>query len=330
MAKTKKANQPTKGPVQQQPRRPVQQGKNRRRAQKRPPWALITIIGILVVVVAVVGIFVAVSRNASGSASTPTEPEVLDKISHVSPEMFKEIGDGGVSMGFFTPRDNPPLLKGPNGKPEFFFYSAEFCPICAAQRWATVVALSRFGTFTQLHDIVSDEGKYATLSFYQHKYSSQYIDFVSLEEVGNNAISRPPLEKATPEQQKLLDTYNAPPYVDAPGYPLTSIGNRYFLSGSNYSSTVLGTLNQKEIAQHLSDPHSDVAKGIIGSANYLTAAICTLTDNQPANVCKADPIPALQAKLPATVALQSPEAPAQHLGIASMPYLTTTRRDDVA
>jgi len=32
-------------------------------------------------------------------------------------------------------------------------------------------------------------------------------------------------------------------------------------------------------------PNSDVAKAVVGTANYITAAICKMTGNQPASAC---------------------------------------------
>src|SRR5712692_8559609 len=46
------------------------------------------------------------------------------------------------------------LLTG-NGKPEVVYVGAEYCPFCAAERWALSVALSRFGSFSGLHLIHS-------------------------------------------------------------------------------------------------------------------------------------------------------------------------------
>ena len=47
------------------------------------------------------------------------------------------------------------------------YIGAEFCPICATQRWPMTVALSHFGTFSNLqqtHSAVSD-GNIPTLSY---------------------------------------------------------------------------------------------------------------------------------------------------------------------
>ncbi len=42
---------------------------------------------------------------------------------------------------------------------------------------------------------------------------------------------------------------------------------------------------------------TNVSKGILGSANYLTAEICASTQNQPANVCRASYIQQIQRSL---------------------------------
>ena len=52
-------------------------------------------------------------------------------------------------------------------------------------------------------------------------------------------------------------------------------------------------------AKNGADPNSDVTKAIVGTANYETATICKLTNNQPANVCTASYIQQIEATLPA-------------------------------
>ena len=52
------------------------------------------------------------------------------------------------------PRSAAPALTS-GGKPEVLYIGAEYCPYCAAERWAVIVALSRFGTFSGLAPIRS-------------------------------------------------------------------------------------------------------------------------------------------------------------------------------
>ena len=47
-----------------------------------------------------------------------------------------------------VPASGPPLRF--DGKPAIVFVSEESCPFCAAERWPLAVALSHFGTWSQL------------------------------------------------------------------------------------------------------------------------------------------------------------------------------------
>ena len=44
------------------------------------------------------------------------------------------------------------------------------------------------------------------------------------------------------------------------------------------------------------DPSSTVAQGVLGAANYITAAICKMTGNAPASVCSAAAVTAMEGK----------------------------------
>ena len=59
-------------------------------------------------------------------------------------------------------------------------------------------------------------------------------------------------------------------------------GNQYLIAGASYDAGVSG-LSWATIASDLSNPNSTVAKAVDGTANYITAAICQLTGNQPAS-----------------------------------------------
>ena len=59
---------------------------------------------------------------------------------------------GGTRFGMSGPRIEQwltPLMSG--GKPEVFYAGSEACPFCGVQRWGMIVALSQFGTFSNLH-----------------------------------------------------------------------------------------------------------------------------------------------------------------------------------
>ena len=57
------------------------------------------------------------------------------------------------------------------------------------------------------------------------------------------------------------------------------------ISGASYDAGLLSGLSWATIATDLHNPNSPVAKGVLGTANYITAAICKMTGNQPASAC---------------------------------------------
>jgi len=121
------------------------------------------------------------------------------------------------------------------------------------------------------------------------------VETTTNEMVGNGYK---PLDTPTAEDQKTFDTYNKPPYVESDGsIPFIDLGGKFVNSGATYSPEVLAGKTQTQIADALKDPSSPIAKAVLSSANVYTAAICKLTNNQPAKVCSTDTVTAAAAKL---------------------------------
>ncbi len=291
-------------------RQRVDDSQKRRRyaASNRTPWGLI--VGALLIILAVVGVIVYLSQQSGGSTGnvkpTPVSSNVLDAVTHVSPSVLSAVGTGGQQKLLTSIRSSsPPPLVGPTGKPEFFYFGAEYCPYCAAERWAMVVALSQFGTFSKLNQTTSSSTDVfpstPTFTFYQSAYTSQYIDFVFVESTTNQSDGNggyTTLQTPTADQTQLLTKYDGPPYLSSSGsIPFIDVANQMLMQGANYSPQVLSSLTWDEIANDLSNPSSSVTQGIVGSANYLTAAICMATNQKPASVCTAAPIPTIQQSL---------------------------------
>ena len=136
-----------------------------------------------------------------------------------------------------------------------------------------------------------------TFSFYQGTYQSSFIDFLPLEETTNEPDSNgghAPLQSPTTQEQQLLSTFHPP------GIPFIDIANTYTVTTPGYSPQVLQGFSWDDIAAALSNSSSPVSQGIVGTANYLTAAICDVTNEQPASVCSAAPIPQLEQSLQGT------------------------------
>jgi hypothetical protein len=268
------------------------------------PWAWGG--GVIVVVAAVVVVFIVLgtrpaAKSTSSSSTNPLAPaSVLAAVTGVSPTVSTTIGAGGVTDPLEPISGSPAVLTGPGGKPELFYYGAEFCPYCAAERWSVVIALSRFGTFSNLHITTSDSNpddipNTHTFTFYGSSYSSPYLDFASVESADRN---NNPLQTPTAAEGTLVSTYDTTPYsTSTGGIPFQDLGNRYIVSGSGVNPVLLQGMTWQQIATTLTDTTSQVAQPIIGDANWLTAGLCKLTDGQPGSVCSAAPITSLEGQL---------------------------------
>jgi len=261
--------------------------------------------GVVVVIIAVVVGFVVFKANskpqvASGTSNGPTGTalaSVVTDTTSVPASTLNKVGAGsGVNALPLTIKGGTPLTSG--GKPEMLYMGAEYCPYCAAERWAMVVALSRFGTFSGLSTVHSGSAdtfaNTPTWTFYKSTYTSKYLTFTPVEMQTNvetqtsSGTSYTTLQTPTSAQQALLAKYDAPPYVasaNAGAIPFIDFGNKYMLSGASYSPQILQGMTWSQIATALKDPTSPVAQAVDGTANYLTATICKLTGNQPASAC---------------------------------------------
>jgi thiol-disulfide isomerase/thioredoxin len=269
----------------------AQQAQQRKAEQRR---RLIIIGGAAVVVLAVIGIIIGVALSAGkpkqAAASSGPLPASVQANLKVPASTLAKVGIGGALPAAIKPATGSLLTSG--GKPEMLYIGAEWCPYCAAERWAMAVALSRFGTFSPLRGIHSSSTDVypntATLTFYRAKYTSSYLVFSPVE---NQDINHKLLQKTTPAQQAIWNKYDP-----TNGYPFIDFGNR-FIAGTTYNPQVLHGLTWSQIAADLHNPSSPVAQGVNGSANLFTAAICRLTGNAPANVCTAAPVSTLEGRI---------------------------------
>jgi hypothetical protein len=270
----------------------------------------IAIWSIVVVVVAIVAIIIVkVSTNSQPAASTDSSlapASLMNKITSLDASTFDAVGKGSVTI-LPTPLSPTPPPLTQNGKPEIFFMGAEYCPYCATERWPMVIALSRFGSFSNLGITTSSSTDVypstATFAFHGSTYTSKYIAFTAVEETTNQPDGKggyTPLDTPTAAQQQLITTYDSPPYVAASSkgsIPFIYFGGRYLISGATYSPSVLQGKTQDQIASSLSDTSSDISKGAVGAANTITAAICNLTNDQPGSVCDSSMIKSLQSQI---------------------------------
>lgn len=268
---------------------------------------LFVIAGVLLVSAALLGGYAIASWLANRPNTNPllrvvpADQAVVQQVTGVPRSVVEAVGTGGLPNPLTPVRGQPPL-QGAQGYPEFFFASAQFCQYCATERWAVLNALGRFGRLTHIGQMQSYEENISTFSFDHSLYLSQYLDFVPVEALGN-ALARDgqhfvQLQPLTAGEQQVFTTYNGPPYFQAAGnYPFIDLGNRYLIQASGFDPDLLQglwrqfPLSWQQIAHALSDPASPITQAIIGTANYLTAALCTLTHQLPATACQ---VPAIQ------------------------------------
>ena len=178
---------------------------------------------------AIVLAFVVVKLNSKAPSGTspngPTGAALASVVSNVTSVPASTLDTVGTGSGSVTAK--PTTISGAaltaNGKPEMLYMGAEYCPYCAAERWAMIVALSRFGTFSGLATVHSAAANGAgtaepypntpTWTFLHATYTSKYLTFTTVEEQTN--IPDPSngtyttLQTPTKAQQALVTKYDS-------------------------------------------------------------------------------------------------------------------------
>lgn len=265
-------------------------------------------VGLVVVVVAGLVIIKVMSGSPTTSQSTgfqSTDATTVSQLTTIPASVFNTVGVNSPVAPVTPPiaLKNQPALTAVSASgatlPEVFYLGAEYCPFCAAQRWPTIIALSRFGTWSGLGNTTSSSiDVYAstpTFTFLKTKYSSKYLVFKGIEELNNvynsSTGSYGKLQTPTKAEQAIFSKYDTPKYIpgmtaaDTGSIPFITMGNKFIVSGASYTPATLSGLTRSAIAAGLNDTTSPVTSAIIASANYQTAALCTMTNQQPSTVC---------------------------------------------
>jgi hypothetical protein len=279
----------------------------KREVRNRMLWAGGAILGAIVIVVAFI-VIKTTQSPASANNSNSTSPtgtalpaSVIKGVTSVPSATLASVAAGTADPKSVTTVSSAKSLTS-GGKPEVLYIGAQYCPYCAAERWALVTALSRFGTFSGLTGLHSAGGQEvyphtATLNFYKSSYTGKYLTFTPVEQ---ETVSEKPLEKLNSAQTALITKYDSPPYVSASeqgAIPFIDFGGKYFVHGAQYNPQVLSGQTWAQVAAALQDPSSAIAKGADGAANMITATICKITNNQPANVCTTPTIKTIEGQI---------------------------------
>jgi hypothetical protein len=264
---------------------PVQARRQAEQRRRRRNWLAAGATAAVVVVVAVVAAVGLSSGQAKAAPRTPVPAATAQALQSVP------VGTLAAASSQVSGQSPAFLQRGPaltaNGKPELLYIGAEFCPVCAAQRWAMVVALSQFGTFHNLQQTRSAvrDGNIPTLSFYGSTYTSPYLKFTPVETTTNqpDGNSYRPLETPTAAQQALWSSALGGNLT----FPFVDIGGKFVLNTSQVPATMLQGHSFAEIASSVGNNHTAIGASIDSAAASLVKYICGITGNQPAATCSA-------------------------------------------
>ena len=264
----------------------------RKAVRGTPPWVVpvAAVAGIALVIATFFLIRWYLTPMTPKRATPDTTQAVVTQLTSLPTAQFEAVGQGSAN-NLIKPISGT-ALTGPTGKPLVLYIGAEYCPYCAAQRWALNDALGSFGTFSRLLTTTSSSNDAypdtPTFTFHGATYTSDYIDFRGVEETDRD---QNPLETPSAADQQIYSKYGTG------SIPFVNFGGRYVLNGAMYSPDLLGGQSWQPIADELKDPATPQARAVIGSANLITAAICKSANDKPASVCSTPTIQALEKKL---------------------------------
>jgi thiol-disulfide isomerase/thioredoxin len=243
------------------------------------------VIGAITAVVVIVAalVIVGISSSSSGGALRQPAPQAaVQTITNVPDAVLTSAAAKISNLYPAVPGISGALNSG--GKPELLYIGAEFCPFCAAERWPMIIALSKFGTFTNLqqtHSAVTD-GNVGTWSFYGSTYTSPYLTFTSVE---NETNTSKPLQKPTAAQQAIW-TSTETKYEGKGGYyPFIDIGGKYVMLSAQYDDAIVYNHSFSTILSTVGTNNNTIGASIDAAAAVMTKYICDVTSNKPASVC---------------------------------------------
>ena len=285
------------------------------RPSRRSPTALLTwgtaaLVLVIVIVLVVVKLTGGGTQATSGPQWSPTPAAIAAQVTHVPASVFDAVGINSPATQVNPPvpisGQKPLTYPGPGGTslPGVYYYGADYCPFCAAARWAIITALSRFGTFHNLGDMQSSSSDvYAntqTFTLSKATYTSPYFVFKPDEYLSNEvdaAGNYTVLHKPTPAEAALITKYDTSTYFPQTlpqgenGFPFIDFGNK-ILADFIYSPSILASLSRSEIAAGLKNAKNPITQAIITSANYLSASVCNIDGQMPASVCTSSGVTA--------------------------------------
>jgi hypothetical protein len=258
-----------------------------KRRQSLRRLEIIVVVAVVAVAI-VVGFYLAMNTQSTNDVyvGKPVSQKVYSLLYQASKAPY-----GASGSAYLTAVQS---ITGPlystNGKPILVSATGEYCSPCALQRWPLVMALMRFGNFTNLEYMTTSaaEGDYSTFAFAASSYSSSYLVFQPYEvkDRAGNPFETMPANYSLANQQ-----------YGGSSIPFLDFAGKYVISGGLLSNPgLLGTKNWTQIISSIQAGDS-LGNQIRQAANVITAVICKTTGDKPASVCDQDSITTLTGSL---------------------------------
>lgn len=183
-----------------------------------------------------------------------------------------------------------------NGRPEIIYIGTPFCAACAGERWALVLALSKFGTFANLSGTTSADIHPGgpTFSFSGATYTSRYLSFVTDEQTPLSAKYSGGVDAGSltlsEQEYQIMTSWDVTPYAtQSDAVPFLYIGGKFLLSGFQYDSSKIWRMSFQAATKLITSGSTAVSKNMQAAAGFLVADFCALSNGQPASICSQVP-----------------------------------------
>jgi len=271
-------------------------------------WGAVALVIIVIAVLFIVKATSTTTQNLSYTPVTPAPAQVVKDVTTIPLSTWNKVGvTSQISVAKPTVLSGQPPMTIDGKSPAMLYYGAEYCPFCAAERWAMTAALARFGTWSNLQITASSHTDYAaktsTFSFHGATLDSPYITFKGVEQYTNIPVAGSPnqytnLQNPTKQEAGILSKYSSSKYLPNAStsggisFPFVDINNGVLFSGASYDPQILANLSWTDISGSLSDPTNPVTQAILTTGNYMSAAICQASKGQPGSVCTSSGVQA--------------------------------------
>jgi len=273
-------------------------------------WGAVALVVVIIAALFIVNATKSSTQNTSYTPVTPAPAQVVQDVTTIPLATWNKVG---VSSQF--PVSKPTILSAQpamtiGGKsPAMLYYGAEYCPYCAAERWAMTAALARFGTWSNLQITASSHTDVDpithTFSYHGATFDSPYLTFKGIEACTNvpsttatGCSGYTTLQSPTTEEAQNLAKYSSSKFLPngsttgGISFPFVNINNLALFSGASYDPQILAGQSWTDISGALSDPTNPATQAILTTGNYMSAAICNATKGQPGSVCTSSGVQA--------------------------------------